>query len=175
MFQLHTDTLNAQGLDGTGQTVGVLSDSYDTATLDLFGDPLTIHAAEDIASGDLPGPGNPNNPNPVIVIEDFPDPDAADEGRAMLQIVHDVAPKAKLAFATAFVSKMGFADNIRKLRTDAHCSVIVDDIIYTEEPMFSDGIIAQAVDDVVTSSVLDGPKCSLLFIDRQLPGRRIRI
>ena len=162
VFLLHTDMLNGQGLNGTGQTVGVLSDSFDTATLDLNGDPLTIHASQDIASGDLPGPGNPNNPNPVNVIEDFPDPDAADEGRAMLQIVHDVAPKANLAFATAFVSKMGFADNIRKLRTDANCSVIVDDIIYTEEPMFSDGIIAQAVDDVVTSSVLAGPKCTYL-------------
>lgn len=159
VFLLQTDTLNAQGLNGAGQTVGVLSDSYDTATLDLNGDPLAIHAAEDIASGDLPGPGNPNNHlTPVNVIEDFPDPEAADEGRAMLQIVHDVAPNANLAFATAFVSRMGFADNIRKLRTDANCGVIVDDILYTEEPMFSDGIIAQAVDDVVTSSVLAGPK-----------------
>lgn len=158
VFLLHTDDLNAQGLDGTGQTVGVLSDSYDTAVNDLNGDPLTIHAAQDVASGDLPGPGNPNNSNPVVVIEDFDDPDAADEGRAMLQIVHDVAPKAKLAFATAFISKISFADNIRRLRTDANCDVIVDDIVYTEEPMFSDGIIAQAVDDVTNSSVLAGPK-----------------
>src|SRR5205823_240030 len=160
----HTDTLNAQGIDGTGETIGVLSDSYDTATTDLFGDPLAIHAADDIATGDLPGPGNPNNPNPVTIIEEYnPGPDdipSADEGRAMLQIVHDVAPKAKLAFATAFMSKMDFADNIRKLRTQANCNVIVDDILYTEEPMFSDGIIAQAVDDVVTSSVLTGPKCA---------------
>ena len=159
VFLLQTDMLNGQGLDGTGQTIGVLSDSYDTAVNDLFGDPLTIHAAQDVASGDLPGPGNPNNPNPVVVIEDFNDPDAADEGRAMLQIVHDVAPKAKLAFATAFISKMDFADNIRKLRTDANCDVIVDDILYTEEPMFSDGLLAQAVDDVANSSVLAGPKC----------------
>jgi hypothetical protein len=164
VFVLHTDVLNAQGLDGTGETIGVLSDSYDTATTNSDGNPLTIHAADDIATGDLPGPGNPNNPNPVTVIEEYnPGPDdvpSSDEGRAMLQIVHDVAPKAKLAFATAFISKMDFADNIRKLRTQANCNVIVDDILYTEEPMFSDGIIAQAVDDVVTSSVLTGPKCA---------------
>jgi hypothetical protein len=160
VFVLHTDKLNAQGIDGTGETVGVLSDSYDTATTTLSGDPLTIHAAQDIATDDLPGPGNSDNPNPVVVIEDFNDPSSTDEGRAMLQIVHDVAPKAKLAFASAFFSKMDFADNIRKLRTDANCNVIVDDVLYTEEPMFSDGIIAQAVDDVVTSTVLDGPKCA---------------
>jgi hypothetical protein len=164
VFVLHTDTLNAQGIDGTGETIGVLSDSYDTATMDLNGNPLTIHAAQDIATGDLPGPGNPNNPNPVVVIEDYhPGPNdtpSTDEGRAMLQIVLDVAPKAKLAFATAFISKVDFANNIRKLRTNANCNVIVDDILYTEEPMFSDGIIAQAADDVVNSSVLAGPKCA---------------
>src|SRR5215212_358497 len=158
VFVLHTDTLNSQGFDGSGETIGVLSDSYDTAVTDLAGEPLTLHAAQDVASGDLPGPGNPTNSNPVNVVEDFNDPTSADEGRAMLQIVHDVAPKAKLAFATAFISKMGFADNIRKLRTDANCDVIVDDILYTEEPMFSDGIIAQAVNDITNSSVLAGPK-----------------
>jgi len=159
VYLLQTDMLNSQGFDGTGQTIGVLSDSFDTATTDGFGDPLTIHAAEDIASGDLPGPGNPNNPNPVQVIEDFNDPDSTDEGRAMLQVVHDVAPKAKLAYATAFISLVDFAANIRKLRTDANCSVIVDDILYTEEPVFSDGMLAQAVDDVVNSTVLPGTKC----------------
>jgi hypothetical protein len=162
VFLLHTDTLNAQGIDGTGQTIGVLSDSYDTATTDVFGNPLTIHAAQDIATGDLPGPGNPDNPNPVVVIEEYnPGPDdipSTDEGRAMLQIVHDVAPKAKLAFATGFIDKIDFANNIRRLRTDANCNVIVDDLSYTEEPMFSDGIIAQAVDDIVNSTTLDGPK-----------------
>jgi hypothetical protein len=162
VFVLHTDMLNAQGLDGTGETIGVLSDSYDTATTNTDGDPLTIHAAQDIATDDLPGLGNSDNPNPVVVIEEYnPGPNdiaSTDEGRAMLQILHDIAPKAKLAFATAFISKVDFADNIRKLRTVANCGVIVDDILYTEEPMFSDGIIAQAVDDVVTSSVLVGPK-----------------
>ncbi|MEY2537560.1 MAG: hypothetical protein QOG67_1300 [Verrucomicrobiota bacterium] len=160
VFLLHTDMLNSQGLDGTGQTVGVLSDSFDTAQINTSGGPLTIHAAQDIASGDLPGPGNPNNSNPVFVVEDFTDPTTIDEGRAMLQIVHDVAPKAKLAFATAYVSKPDFAANIRKLRTDANCDVIVDDVTYTEEPMFSDGIIAQAVDDVATSETLPGVKCA---------------
>jgi Subtilase family len=157
-FAIHADTLNAQGLDGTGITVGVLSDSYDTATTDSNGDPLADHAANDVATDDLPGTGNANNPNPVVVLEDFSP--GGDEGRAMLQIIHDMAPKAKLAFATAFVSEVDFANNIRRLRTDANCDVIVDDVFYTDEPMFSDGIIAQAVDDVALGSTLSGNKCA---------------
>ncbi len=36
----------------------------------------------------------------------------------MMEIVHDVAPGAKIFFATAFTSPEGFADNIRTLRFD---------------------------------------------------------
>jgi hypothetical protein len=159
-LELRTAAVNAQGFDGTGITVGALSDSYDQATTDVDGNPLTIHAAQDVQTDDLPGTGNPNgNTDPVVVLEDSPpDPDVFDEGRAMLQIVHDIAPKAKLAFATAFVSDTDFANNIRNLRTTANCDVIVDDVFYTQEPMFSDGIIAQAVNDVATSTVLAGKK-----------------
>jgi hypothetical protein len=125
----------------------------------LDGNPLTIHAAQDVLTDDLPGTGNPNgNTDPVTVLEDLTDNSGFDEGRAMLQIVHDIAPKAKLAFATAFISDTDFANNIRNLRTTANCDVIVDDIFYTQEPMFSDGMIAQAVNDVTTSTVLPGKK-----------------
>jgi hypothetical protein len=142
------------GVDGSGITVGVMSDSYDTNV-------APNSAALDISTGDLPGPGNPlGNTEPVVVLEDFPA--RTDEGRAMLQIVHDVAPKAKLGFATANTGQLGFADNIRALAGDPtapnyragfKADVIVDDIIYLDEPFFQDGIVAQAVDEVVAKGV----------------------
>ena len=144
-----------RGIDGRGVTVGALSDSYDEATTTVLGDPLTVHAAQDVASGDLPGPANPRYKTPVKVLEDYA-PSATDEGRAMLQIVHDVAPAADLCFATAFSGTVGFANNIRDLADPAKgcgADVIVDDVSYFDEPMFSDGPIADAVDDVAGAGV----------------------
>jgi hypothetical protein len=142
------------GIDGSGITVGLLSDSFNT-----LGEGS---AEEDVASGDLPGPGNPVNSKPVVVLQDGLDQTDTDEGRAMTQIVHDMAPKARLGFATADGGQLNFADNIRSLAGLAgaphavsgfKADVIVDDVIYPDEPMFQDGIIAQAVDQVVAKGV----------------------
>src|ERR1051325_7320688 len=121
------------GVNGAGITVGVLSDSFNC----LGG------ASNDVTNGDL---------SPVTVIQEISScsgPSAgSDEGRAMLQIVHDVAPGANLSFASAFNGQAAFAANIQALAT-AGARVIVDDVIYFAEPFFQDGIIAQAVDSVV--------------------------
>jgi hypothetical protein len=152
VVQHRVDTLPA-GVDGSGITVGAMSDSYDTNA-------APNSAALDIASGDLPGAGNPNNTQPVVVLQDSPG--GTDEGRAMLQIVHDMAPKARLGFATANGGQLNFANNIRSLAglpgapnavPGFKADVIVDDIIYLDEPMFQDGIIAQAVDEVAAAGV----------------------
>jgi hypothetical protein len=122
------------GVDGIGVSVGALSDSFDC----LGG------AAADVANDDL---------SPVTVIQELPNcTGATDEGRAMLQLVHDVAPGASLAFATAFTGQAGFASNILALQA-AGARVIVDDVIFFAEPMFQDGIIAQAVDTVKGTGV----------------------
>lgn len=118
------------GLDGTGVKIGVLSDSFDA----LGG------AAGDIASGDLPADG-------VVVLKDASGSDLIDEGRAMLQLIYDVAPGAKLYFHTAWDGEADFASGIVKL-AQAGCKVIVDDVGYFAETPFQDGIIAQAVDQV---------------------------
>jgi len=151
------DRVQRRGVDGAGITIGALSDSYNSAQTTVNGDPLTIRAADDVASGDLPGPGNPRNPQPVVVIEDTaPNSSDFDEGRGMLQIAHDVAPGAKLCFATANGGTLNFANNIRRLADHAgRCGadVVVDDITYFDEPMFSDGPVSDAIDDVAARGV----------------------
>ena len=77
-----------------------------------------------------------------------------DEGTAMLEIIHDLAPNAELGFATAFTSDASFADNIRALRFEAGCDVIVDDVIYFNEHPFQDGPIAQSVNAVTADGAL---------------------
>ncbi len=164
--QLHVGEAR-QGFDlnGSGVTVGALSDSFNTATKAVEGDQaIATHAAEDEASGDLPGPANPcaGQQTPVRVLEDYApsvaEEESTDEGRAMLQTVHDVAPDASLAFATAFGGEEVFANNIERLARPtaeggAGAKVIADDVAYFEEPFFQDGPVASAINRVVASGV----------------------
>ncbi len=130
------------GLTGTGTTIGILSDSYNAQEGEAYG----------IATGDLPGPGNPNkNFVPVINLSDLPF--GSDEGRAMAEIVHDVAPQATLAFHTASLGQADFANGILRLADDVESDVIVDDVLYYAEPFYQDGVIAQAVDQVKAKGV----------------------
>ncbi len=100
--------------DGTGIKIGVLSDGVTSlAASQALGDlgPVTV----------LPGQAG-----------------SGDEGTAMLEIVHDIAPGAQLFFATAFTSITSFAQNIRALRA-AGCDIIIDDVFYFVETPFQDG------------------------------------
>jgi hypothetical protein len=143
------------GVDGSGVTVGVLSDSFNRDAT------APTSAAEDVSSGDLPGPGNPcGHTTPVNVLEDLApgSGEATDEGRAMAQIVHDLAPGASLAFATAFEGELGFAENIERLAKStgaggAGAKVIVDDVSYFEEPFFQEGPVGVAVSKVTGQGV----------------------
>ncbi|MGC1164610.1 MAG: S8 family serine peptidase, partial [Solirubrobacterales bacterium] len=131
-------------VDGSGVTVGILSDSFDR-------NPLAVtRAAGDVASGDLPGPGSPcGSADPISLLDDSI-ATGSDEGRAMAQIVHDLAPGASIDFATAFTSELGFAANIRRLAADG-AKVIVDDVAYFQEPFFQDGPVAVAIGEVVAA------------------------
>jgi len=127
--------INNMGYDGSGVTVGVLSDSASPARVAAL-----------IASGDLPGGASvlPGQGGPTT---------GADEGTAMMEIVHDLAPGANIIFATAFTSVASFASNILALKA-AGAKVIVDDFTYFNEGVFQDGPIAQAVNQVTASGAL---------------------
>jgi len=125
--------INTTGFNGAGVTVGVLSDSASPGCI-----------AARIAAGDLPAdttvlPGQDGSGN--------------DEGCAMMEIVHDIAPGAKLIFATAFNGVSSFAANILALQA-AGANVIVDDVTYFNEGAFQDGPIAQAVNQVTANGVI---------------------
>lgn len=130
---LFTDLVrNTFGLDGTGIKVGIISNSVNQVGSGIAGS---------VATGDLPADG-------IQVLSDL-DPSLAtgsDEGRAIAELVHDIAPGAELAFATAGVSMQVFADSIRALKA-AGCNVIVDDIAYFNEPYFQPGILEQAINE----------------------------
>jgi subtilisin family serine protease len=141
------------GVDGSGVTVGILSDSFDAATEAVPGGPVATHALEDEKSGDLPGPKSPcTNKDSVEVLHEFESPfeEAFDEGRGMAQIVHDMAPGADISFATAFEGEESFASNIEELAAEG-ANVLADDVFYFEEPFFQDGPVAVAVDKAVES------------------------
>ncbi|MHB9007987.1 MAG: S8 family serine peptidase [Limisphaerales bacterium] len=111
---------------GEGVKVGVLSDSVD-------------HMAAAQASGDL---------GEVTVRTGQSGVPASGEGTAMLEIVHDLAPSAQLFYATGFGGPASFAQNIRDLRFQDGCDIIIDDVTYANESGFQDGVIAQAVNAV---------------------------
>ena len=127
--------------DGTGVKIGVLSDGV-------------ANLAASQALGDL---------GPVTVLPG--QTGSGDEGTAMLEIIHDLAPGAQLYFATAFTSLTSFANNIRALRA-AGCDIIVDDVFYYVETPFQDGqassvvsttnggVVIQAVNDVTADGAM---------------------
>lgn len=147
------------GFDGTGITVGVLSDSYDQVS---GRDHNVLSAAADVVNGDLPGANNPfNHSQEVVVFDAWPgDHYQNDEGRAMLQIIHDLAPGANLVFHRAGNTPADLAAGITALRAEGSpkslCDVIVDDFGFPEEPMFSDGPAALAAKTVATDLLLPG-------------------
>ena len=124
------------GVSGVGLKIGVLSDSANNT-----GAVTTAQATGDMPPT-CPGPGGPC----LTILQDDPS-GGSDEGAAMLEIVYDMAPGANLYFATADISESGFASNILALQT-AGCNIIVDDVFYFDEPVFQDGIVAQAVTTV---------------------------
>jgi hypothetical protein len=144
--QLHADhARSAFGIDGSGPKVGIISDSFNTATS------AVTHASDDVSNGDLPGAGNPCGfTSPVQDLLDSPG--GSDEGRAMAQVVHDLAPEAPLAFESAAAATVTFPQAVSALRSSG-AKVIVDDVTFLDEPFFQDGPDAVAVNNAAAAGI----------------------
>ncbi|HEX4351205.1 MAG TPA: hypothetical protein VH251_12495, partial [Verrucomicrobiae bacterium] len=123
-------------VSGAGIKVGILSDSIDNG------------------SGALTAAINGGNIDPTNT---FYIPGQAGtgegEGLAMCEVVHDLAPKASIYFATGASGEAQMASNILALAR-AGCRIICDDEFYDDEPPFQDGVIAKAVNTVSAMGVL---------------------
>ena len=173
-FAQQSDTVRTTypALTGAGVIVGVLSDSFNcfaqytgsTVPASGFNGYAPFGFTATYANDETPSNGDATStaalPSGVNVLEEasclnYGQPyqlPFTDEGRAILQIVHAIAPGAGLAFYTAVNSEADFANGIEKLAA-AGAKVIDDDVGYPDEPFFQDGLIAQAVDTVASSGV----------------------
>ena len=137
------DISNTLNVTGTGVTIGVISDSYGCENN------TNTTVAQDIASGDLPTTIN-------LLEESDNCPNTIDEGRAMVQLIHDIAPGSDIAFHAAFNGgQAGLANAILALANDTqgNADIVVDDVAFRDEPFYQDGVVAQAVDQVVANGV----------------------
>ncbi len=123
------DLVRNLGIAGAGVKVGVLSNGVDSL-------------ATQQADGALPA---------VTVLAG--QAGAGDEGTAMLEIVHTLAPGAQLYFASVGMMDAQMATNITSLQ-EAGCTVIIDDVDFFDEGVFQDSLIAQAVETVTAAGVL---------------------
>ena len=144
----HADTARSTfSIDGSGQKVGILSNTFNF----LGGQ------SGDVTAGELPGAANPcGRTTNVSILQEGPAPSGSeepDEGRAMAQIVHDLAPGAALEFASGSNGLFSFADNVRALRS-AGSTVIVDDLSYLDEPFYQEGPVDLSIDSVVAQGAV---------------------
>jgi hypothetical protein len=124
----NADDVQARGINGTGVTVGVISTGV-----------------PNLAAGDLPAV-TVNNAGCTGRA-------ACDEGTAMLEIVHDMAPGAGLMFdAGAGGGTAGHIAAQDWLAANG-ADVITEDLAFDDEPAFEYGVVAANGDDVAANGV----------------------
>ncbi|MCG3196000.1 MAG: hypothetical protein GHCLOJNM_00471 [bacterium] len=114
--------------NGSGIKVGVISDGVN-------------NRASAIASGDLP-------PGGITLVPGFTG--NGDEGTAMCEIIHDLAPGVSLFFGGPSTS-VGMVTLINTLATTYDCDVICDDLGFYGQPYFDDGTVASAVISAISA------------------------
>ncbi|HET9278867.1 MAG TPA: S8 family serine peptidase, partial [Flavitalea sp.] len=140
-------------LDGKGIKVGIISDSYATKIdpSKIYSDPCAnVNQTLNVNSW-VADTGSKDVPKNVIVLQDHP-LQLTDEGRAMAQIVHDIAPGAEIMFRTGFFTEGDLGLGMQQLAA-AGCKVIIDDITFVTALMLKDGVAAKTVNDLKVQGV----------------------
>src|SRR3954454_9575596 len=128
--QLHKDDVaQAHGLTGRGQKVGAISGDVD-------------HLADSVKQGELPA-------NVQVLAQAAYDDD---EGTAMLEIIHDMAPGAKLAFASTRDTTAQYVEAFHTL-ANAGVTMIAEDIALDDEPAFQQGIGAATAESLARHGI----------------------
>jgi hypothetical protein len=130
---LKANLLRDLGFSGQGIRVGIVSDGSNDWT-----------SARD--SADLPSSlrrfGSCTTQPEII--ESCQSERSCNEGTAMAEIIHDLAPSAELAVAAASTT-LEFIQGINQLASVFKADIIVDDLGFYMEPYFEDGDVAKAV------------------------------
>ena len=127
-------------ISGAGVRIGVISDSFN----------FTGGVNADAAAGYLPA--NPDGTSSVTVLQDGTNAGSEDEGRAMAELVHQVAPGAQIYFYTDQGSETSMANGIAQMVADG-VKIIVDDVKLPDEPYFQ---VAGPVDTAILNAINAG-------------------
>jgi hypothetical protein len=124
-------------VNGAGVKIGIISNSFNRDK----------GMAASVVKGELPGLGNPSGfYKPVQIIREASPTEwtgtRPDEGRAMAEIIHDVAPGSEIYFYSPFDGQsIAMAEAFRALAKSG-CQIIVDDITGLISPFYQDDIAA---------------------------------
>ncbi|MEV6523009.1 S8 family serine peptidase [Longispora sp. NPDC051575] len=122
-----TDVANSRGFTGKGQKVGFISDGVSSL-------------AEAIARGELPADSQ------ALAVGD------GDEGTAMMEITHDMAPDAKLAFHTVGEDLTSYVAAFHALAASG-ANLIAEDIAFDDEPAFQQGLGAETAEKLAQQGI----------------------
>lgn len=141
-------------VEGRDVRIGIISDSlidwqdsFDSGDLPRFRVANCIDLADEDISCIFEGQDGSEIPNQI------PGLTPSDEGRAMAEIIHDLAPDATLVFHSGFSTSVDMGAAIQAL-VEAEVDIIVDDLGFPAEPVFEDGLVAQEVQKAINHGVV---------------------
>lgn len=130
-FRLHS------GLSGAGIKVGVISNSFDCRD-----------GASASRGIDIPLNASAIDEGPCSQLSSL----ESDEGRAMMEIIYDIAPSSEMIFSTGYGGVGSHISSIDKLIAQG-VNLIVDDVNHYTEPWFQKGELYQKIQSVVEGGV----------------------